>query len=95
MFPNLVIVKFNDTLVSFPLLEDGTISAGEAFESDYEMEEHHIIFASFDQETQTSIELHRFSFLDENQKEEKVKLLYDNNQLLEFIKHIVTKQLND
>lgn len=95
MIPNIIVVKFDDTLVSFPLSEDGTISTGKAFESDYEMEDYHIIFAEFDEETQSSTELYRFSFLDENQKEEKVKVLYENNQLADFIKHIATNQLDD
>lgn len=61
--PNMAIVKFGNTLVSFPMAEDGTLFTGEEFSSNYDMEEHHIIFARYDPIEQSSLELYRFSLL--------------------------------
>lgn len=93
--PNIVIVKIDDTLVSFPMAEDGTIFSGEGFESDYEMEDHNIILASFDVMTKESKELYRFSILNKDGQEEKAKVLYENGHLKNFVKHLIETQLGN
>lgn len=92
LIPNMVIVKFDDDLISFPMSEDGEILPGEAFESDYELEDYNLVFASYNVMEQTSTELYRFSFLDEG-KEQKVKLLYEDGKLPDFVKYIVETHL--
>lgn len=58
--PNMVIVKIQDTLVSFPLAENGTIFDGDSFESTYNISDSEIVFSCFDEKTTSSIELVRY-----------------------------------
>lgn len=90
--PNMVIVKLNNNLVSFPLSEDGVLSDGQEFESDYELEDYHIIFASYDEESRTSVELSRFAHLRED-KETSIQVLYEIGELNDFVQYIIQNDL--
>lgn len=90
--PNIVIVKFDGKLVSFPMTNEGMINQGQEFESDYELEDHNIIFSFYDDDTQTSTEIRRFSYVDNDGNEKNVKDLYDSSKLQGFVKHIFDKE---
>ena len=90
--PNMVIVKLNDSLVAFPLDDNGIISNGTAFESDYILEDYNIVFALYNEDQLSSQELYRFSYLKE-EKEEPIIGLYEQGQLQEFVKYIFNNEL--
>jgi hypothetical protein len=88
--PNMVIVKFNDSLISFPMAENGTLFSGEEFHSDYEMENYHVILARYDPFEHTSMELYRFSLLkNENGEEANVQDLYEAGLLQQFVTELM------
>jgi len=90
--PNIIIVKIDNKLVSFPLSADGIISDGQEFESDYELEDYQIIFSQYNDDTATSVELCRFAHL-RDEKETSVKVLYEENELKNFVEYIVKNEL--
>lgn len=92
--PNMVILKFDQELVSFPLDETGLISSGTSFESDYDIEEHNIILALYDHIDYSSKELYRFSYVIDS-VEQKTKTLYERNELQSFIKELIEYHLTN
>lgn len=86
--PNMVIIRIDNNLVSFPLSEDGILSNGTAFESDYDIEDHHVVFVLYDIMERHSKELQRFSYII-NGKEREVKQVFEQGQLQEYITYIL------
>lgn len=86
--PNMVILKLEDNLVSFPLSEDGILANGTAFESSYEIESHHIIFSLYDIMDRSSKELQRFSYIVDG-RERDMKEIFDQGKLQEYVTYIL------
>lgn len=88
--PNLIIIKIDDSLHSFPITGNGTImNPSMPFSSDYDIDECQIVFSNFDSKTNLSIEISRFSILKENQEPRKIFDVMQSGELQKIVNYLL------